>query len=113
LIFVIFLVTAGLVGLVSQQEKQYQLKPSSLTTLITTFVFTVIFIVGIGLIILDGQRYVADVAYAHGLALWEAKQYDSAIKNVETAASLNNSSDLYFRQLSQMYLISLQIELSN
>jgi len=109
--FLNFLMIAALVVMISSGKKEYELKPSSLLTLIITFAFTLIFIFGLGLVILDGQRYVAEVNYYLGLASFQAKNTDAGQKSLETAASMNSSSDLYFRQLSGVYLGLLQNEL--
>lgn len=111
--FLNFFMIGALVGLITLEKKEYALKPSSLLTLISTFVFTLVFIFGIGLLILDGQRYIAEVSYYKGLALWQSGKRDEGTKNIESAASLNPGSDLYFMQLSQVYLLNLQNELRN
>jgi tetratricopeptide (TPR) repeat protein len=43
----------------------------------------------------------------------QAGKTDVGIKSMEAAASQNTSSDLYFRQLSQVYLSKLETELQN
>jgi len=106
--FVFFFLTALLVALVFKARKDYELKPSALVTLITTFAFTLIFIFGLGLLILDGQRYVGEISYFNGLSALAANKLDDGIKNMETAVSANSGSDLYFRQLSQVYLLKIQ-----
>ena len=113
LVFLDFIMVASLVSLVHLEKKDYELKPSSLLTLIITFLFTLVFIFGLGLLILDGQRYVAEVSYVSGLSSLQAGNTDVGIKSMESAASLNPSSDLYFMQLSQVYLLSLQNEINN
>lgn len=111
--FVFFFVIASLVSLTAENKREYELKPSSLLTLAATFVFTLVFIFGLGLIILNGQRYVAEVSYYKGLVSWRAEKIDEGIKNLESAASMNPASDIYFSQLSQAYLLKLQQELQN
>jgi len=111
--FINFFMIACLVGLITVERKQYELKPFSTLTLIITFSFTLIFIFGLGLLILGGQRYVAEVNYYNGLVAWQKGDKIAGQKNIEAAASLNSSSDLYFRQLSQVYLSLLQDELEN
>ncbi|MCX6721496.1 MAG: tetratricopeptide repeat protein [Candidatus Staskawiczbacteria bacterium] len=113
LIFVCFFMIASLIALISENKREYELKPSSLLTLIVTFVFTLVFIFGLGILILDGQRYVAEINYYQGLLSWQAGKTDQGLKSLEIAASMNPSSDLYFSQLSQAYLIKLQQELQN
>jgi len=110
--FIYFFAIAALVGLISENKKKYVLKPSSLSTLIVTLVFTLVFIFGMALLILGGQRYVAEVSYYKGLVAYQTGQKADGLKKLESAASLNPQSDVYFRQLSQAYLLGLQDELS-
>jgi tetratricopeptide (TPR) repeat protein len=111
--FLNFFMIAGLVGLISFEKKEYELKSSSFLTLTVTFLFTIAFIFGLGLVILNGQRYVAEISYFKGLVYWQAENKDSGTKSLESAASLNPSSDLYFRQLSQVYILLIQDVLQN
>jgi len=111
--FLNFFMIAALVGLITQGKTEYELKPSSLTTLIVTFVFTLVFIFGFGLLILDGQRYLAETNYYQGLSAYQSGQKANGLQKLESAASLNPELDLYFRQLSQAYLLGLQDELQS
>ena len=121
--FVYFFIIAALIGFISEnnpsflrfsgQRKEYMLKSFSLITLITTLVFTLVFIFGMGLLILNGQRYLAEVNYYKGLVAYQSGQKEDGLKKLEAAANLNSESDLYFRQLSQAYLLGLQDELQN
>jgi len=111
--FVLFFMIAVVSGLVFSGKKEYELKSSSLFTLATTFVFTLVFIFGLGILILNGQRYLAEVNYYKALSFYQAGQKIDGLRKLEVAASINPSSDLYFRQLSQAYLLSLQEELQN
>jgi tetratricopeptide (TPR) repeat protein len=111
--FLNFFMIACLVGLVTSKKSKYELKPSSLLTLIITFAFTLVFIFGLGLLILDGQRYIAEASYLNGLSSLQAGDKNAGTTSLESAASLNPASDLYFMQLSQVYLSNLQNELKN
>jgi len=111
--FVYFFVIAAIIGLVSQNKKEYALKSSPLLTLATTFVFILVFIFGMGILILDGQRYAAEVNYNKGLADYQAGHKADGLKKLELAITLNSGSDLYYAQLSQAYLLNLQDELQN
>jgi len=113
LIFLNFFMLACIVEFVSQNKKEYELKPHSLLTIMVTIIFTLLFIFGFGVLILDGQRYAAEVAYASSLSAFQAKNITGGTKDLELAASLNSNSDLYFSQLSQVYLGTLQNELKN
>lgn len=106
--FVFFFAIACLVLLALPDKKDFELKSSSLPTLVITFSFTLAFIFGMGLLLLDSQRYFADVKYARAMSLYQAKNTKDGLKNLEGAASMNGASDLYFRQLSQAYLVELK-----
>ncbi|MCX6722962.1 MAG: tetratricopeptide repeat protein, partial [Candidatus Staskawiczbacteria bacterium] len=86
---VYFFTIAALIGIIPANKKEYVLKPSSFTNLIVTLVFTLVFIFGMGLLILDGQRYIAEVNYYQGLAAYQANQKIDGLKKLESAASLN------------------------
>lgn len=111
--FIYFLFMAMLVALIFKNNKTYTLEPSSLLTLIVTFAFTLVFIFGLGFLILDGQRYVADLDYAAGLTLLQQNNLNGGLAKLEEAASMNSGLDLYFNQLSQIYLLQVQTELQN
>jgi len=105
--FVFFLFLAAIVCLMSKDRMEYALKPSSLFTLAITFVSTLIFIFGAGLLLLNGQRYFAEVNYKRGVDEYQANNKEAGLKNFEAAAGMNSSSDFYFGQLSQAYLLAL------
>src|SRR3989344_1520448 len=50
--FVYFFIIAALIGLIPASKKEYALKSSSLLNLMATLVFTLVFIFGMGLLIL-------------------------------------------------------------
>jgi tetratricopeptide (TPR) repeat protein len=111
--FLFFFTIAAIVALIYEEKKSYTLKNSSVVNLVVTFVFTLIFIFGIGLLVLDGQRYIADIRYNSALASYQASKTDEGLKNLEAAATMNPQSDVYFRQLSQAYLLGLQNKLKS
>lgn len=113
LLFLNFFMLSALFVLIPAKKKEYILKPSSLSTMITTFVFTLVFIFGLGILVLGVQKYVAEINYYNGSVLWQAGNKDVARQKLESAASMNLSSDLYLRQLSQIYLVLLQDEIKN
>lgn len=109
--FSFFLLLALAVALTAEARKEITLKPSSLPTLGVTFAFTIIFIFGLGILILEGQRYVGEVSYAKGLAYWQKGEEVQGQLSLERAVSINPKPDLYFRDLSQIYLQRLSAEL--
>jgi hypothetical protein len=106
-----FFLLACIVVFIGKEKQTHELKSSSFATLITTFAFTLVFIFGLGIVILGGQRYVAEVNYYNGLVKLQSGEIDNGLKTLEKAVSQNPASDLYFRQLSQVYLLQLQSEI--
>jgi len=111
--FIDLFMVAALIGLTVFEKKEHDLKRSSLLTFVIAFLFTLIIISGSGLLILHGQRYAAEVSYYNGLKSLQAGNSDAGQKDFESATKLNASSGLYFKQLSQVYLLVLQNELNN
>ncbi len=87
--FLFFLLMGSFVVLLSQSRKEVLLKPSSLSMLGVTFAFTLVFIFGLGLFILEGQRYVAGRSYLQGVRAWQQGRNDDAMNNLERAAGIN------------------------
>ncbi|MEA3344410.1 MAG: tetratricopeptide repeat protein, partial [Patescibacteria group bacterium] len=102
--FLFFLLMAGFIALVSSTRKETILKSSSLTTLATTFIFTLIFIFGLGIFIMEGQRYIADANYLKGVRSWQNQESENSVRFIEKAVSINPKIDLYWRELSQIYI---------
>jgi hypothetical protein len=65
--FVYFLLAAAFLSFVVSGRRDFVLKPSSVNALVVTFSFTLIFIFSLGLLILGGQRYVAQTNYLKGV----------------------------------------------
>lgn len=104
--FLLFFLLTSFVSL-NSQEKKILLKPSSVSTLVFTFVFTILFVFGLGVLILETQRYIASVSYQQGLIALQKGDVDSAINSLRKATRLDPKVDLYWRQLSQVYLFGL------
>ncbi|TSC94216.1 MAG: putative tpr repeat protein [Parcubacteria group bacterium Licking1014_1] len=107
--FLYFFLLASFAGLSFSERKNFSLNPSSLLTLGVTFIFTIIFIFGLGLLILGGQRYVAEVNYFLGeTALASGKSdIDEGIQKIGKAVSLNPNVDIYLTELSRLYLLKI------
>lgn len=115
--FIWFLLMASFLSLLSPVRKEVVLKPSSLTTLGITFVFTLVFIFGLGVLILEGQRYAAAASYLAGMKDWQKEESIKTMEHFENAARISPGVDLYWRELSQVYLqviseVSAKTELS-
>lgn len=102
--FVYFLLIACLVALFHPVKKDIVLKPSSLITLGITFSFTLIFIFCLGIIILEGQRYVAAMNYLDSMAHTQKGEMLETIDNLQTAVRINPKVDLYRREIAKAYI---------
>lgn len=111
--FIYFLLIAGFISLNFGARKEFTLQPSSLPTLIATFVFTLVFILGLGFGILESQRMLAEAKFTKGMQDFQAGKTDSAIRNLEKSVVLSSGRggmDLYLRQLSQFYFKKMNEE---
>ena len=70
----------------------------------SSFAFLIILIFGLGLLFIGGQKYVAEAQYLGGARASQTGDLDGAISKILSAASLNPAVDLYWRDLSQLYL---------
>ena len=111
--FIYFFSIAAMSSLVSVDNKSYILKSSSLLNLAITFIFTAIFIFGLGFLMLSGQRYFANLNYQKASIALANNKKDDAINYLKIAASNNSELDFYFSQLSIYSLLKLQEEVSN
>ena len=102
--FVYFILMACFVALLYPIKKEIVLKPSSLVTLGVTFGFTLIFIFGFGILILEGQRYISATNYLSSIRALQAERGLDAIAKLETAIRISPKEDLYWREISQVYL---------
>ena len=70
----------------------------------SSFVFLIVLIFGLGLLFVGGQKYVAEVQYLQGVRASTQGDLDGAIGKILSAANLNPAVDIYWRDLSQLYL---------
>ncbi len=70
----------------------------------SSFVFLIVLIFGLGLLFVGGQKYVAEAQYLQGVRASLQGDLNGAIGKVLSAANLNPSVDVYWRDLSQLYL---------
>jgi len=102
--FVYFLLMGSFVALLYPVKKEIILKPSSLVTLGITFGFTLVFIFGLGILILEGQRYASAISYLEGMKDWQKGDTLKTINHLETAIRISPKTDLYWREIAQTYL---------
>jgi tetratricopeptide (TPR) repeat protein/O-antigen ligase len=105
--FLFFLLLASFAGLYVGSEKEYKLSSSSFLTLVFTFLASLSLIFGLGLLVLQGQRYAAEVNYYIGSSQFSAGQTDKGLARMEGAIKMNSNLDIYLTDLSQAYLSKL------
>ena len=85
-------------------KKEFVLKPSTWPTLVFTFTFTLFFVFGLGIFILETQRCFASNDYQKGIVAWQKNDTEQAIEKLRRAAELSPKVDLYWRRLAQLYV---------
>lgn len=108
-ILLIFWLLVSFSALLSQEKARlvFDLQASSVRALGASFAAVLILILGIGLAILYGQKYAAEVRYYQGLKAWQSGAIEKSAGLLLRAASLNPKIDFYWRDLSQMFLFNL------
>ncbi|MFH1656366.1 MAG: tetratricopeptide repeat protein [Candidatus Nealsonbacteria bacterium] len=108
--FIFFLLLAVFTAIASPLKKEFSLKLSPLFALVINFVLILIFVFGLGLFILEGQRYLAETNYLKGIKSLSQGENNVALEKLEKAIKINSKVDLYWRELSQVYFKSIEIE---
>jgi len=108
--FVFFFLLGCFAFLMPSIKKEFLIKPSSLSTLAITVVLVLVFALNFGVLIFEGQRYAADISYLQGAKNCSQGKTDDCVKNLGRAVSLAPEVDLYWRELSQVYLQKMNEE---
>lgn len=105
----VFWVLVGCLGVFAADNmKKYQVASQSFVALGSSFAFLLVLIFGLGLLFVGGQKYIAEAKYLAGARLSQQGDVQGAILGMAGAATLNPSVDLYWRDLSQLYLTRLK-----
>ena len=104
--FVFWVLLGSLVALTVQRTHTLSFRSSApLISLGFSFALLVLLVSGVGLLIIGGQKYAAEIEYSQGVQQWRIGNTEDAIGKVEQASRWNPSMDLYWRDLSQLYLV--------
>lgn len=107
LLLVFWLLLAGL-ATINNKSRSWTLEPSSSLTVSVSFLLVLVFIFGIGFIFIGGQRYSAEIRYFEGLKVWQGGgETEESINNIAGAINLNPNMDIYWQDISQLYLVRL------
>lgn len=111
--FLFWFLTASFIVLTEGKVKTWTLEPSSTAAIGTSFAFIFLLILGIGVLFLGGQRYIAEVRYLQGLTSFQKGDNQAAANFLLSAIShTGGSQDNYWRDLSQIYLFRINEELA-
>lgn len=102
--FVFWVLLGGLGVFIGERIQRVQVASQSFVALGSSFAFLIVLIFGLGLLFVGGQKYAAEVQYLQGAKLSQQGNIQGAIQGLGSAATLNPSVDLYWRDLSQLYL---------
>lgn len=104
---IFWMLLGGMTVIAAPRLRSIALKKHTLFSTLPSFVFLFVIIFGLGLIFVGAQKYVAEIHYRRALNIYAQGNIDSAINQVLSATRLNPSSDVYWRNLSQLYLVRL------
>lgn len=102
--FLFWMVLASVVMFLEQEPRTVSIAPPSFLAVASSFIFLIVLMFGLGLLFAGGQKYAAEVQYFRGARLAAGGEEEKAIPLVMSAVRLNPASDLYWRDLAQLYV---------
>ncbi|MFH1584965.1 MAG: tetratricopeptide repeat protein [Patescibacteria group bacterium] len=95
----------GMLGwIIGKETKSISLAPPSFVALGAAFLFSLVLVFGLGLFFTGAKTYAAELRYAQGMLAVQRGDIDESIRKLTSATNLSPSVDLYWRQLSQVFL---------
>jgi len=102
---------ALLAALIVKKAYVWEAAKGSTNSVVISTIFVILCVIGLSTIWLSGQRLAADAAYSNAVVSYRSGQpIDSAIDSLNSAVVMNRWNDVYFRNLSQAYLIKADRE---
>ena len=92
----------------SSKTTEINLGPPS-RTILTNGILMLIIIFTLGLSFFQGQKYLAEIKYLKGIETFRAGEIEKAITLIQQATRLNPSIDIYWRDLSQLFLTEMNL----
>src|SRR3989344_2648738 len=102
--FVFWVLLGGFVLTLAGEQKRISLAPPSFLAVVSSFLFLLVLIFGLGLVFVGGQKYIAEAKYVAAVRLVNQGNLEEGLNKLLSVARLNPSVDLYWRDLSQLYL---------
>ena len=115
LMFVFWLFFTLLIIISSKKKdiKTINLKASNKIASVITFSFIILIIVVVGLLYLEGSKFMAEAKYKSGLNSITKGELNSGINKVVQATTINPYEDKFYRNLAQLFLIQINQDLNN
>lgn len=103
--FFFWLLLGGLGVFLGGKQRTISIAPPSFLAVASSFIFLLVLIFGVGLLFIGGQKYAAEIEYLKGAKIISrGGDVQKGIAKILQAAQLNPWGDLYWRDLSQLYL---------
>lgn len=99
------------VALESEKLKERELKPAAGLSIGISMTSAFVLIFGLGLCFTEAKNYSAEVSYFNGVKDWREGNLSKSLDEIEKAINSNKGIDIYWRDLSQIYLAKLSREL--
>ncbi|MDF1496877.1 MAG: tetratricopeptide repeat protein [Patescibacteria group bacterium] len=95
-----------LVALIANKAYVWEARKGSVSSVVISIVFAVLCVSALSGTWVIGQRLAADAAYSDAVMSYRGgESIDSAIDSLNSAVAMNRWNDIYYRNLSQAYLI--------
>jgi len=95
-----------LVALIANKAYVWEARKGSASSVVISIIFTVLCVSALSGTWVMGQRLAADAAYSDAVMSYRSGEHiDNAINSLNSAVAMNRWNDIYYRNLSQAYLI--------
>ncbi len=104
--FVFWFLLALLASLVAKKAFIWDAQKNAASSIILSVLFIILCVTGLSTAWLAGQRLAADAAYSSAVMAYRSNNnIDQVINSLNSAVAMNRYNDVYYRNLSQAYLI--------
>jgi len=104
--FVFWFLLALLAAMVAKKAFVWDSQKSAAGSILVSIAFIILCVAALSTAWLAGQRLAADAAYSSAVMAYRGgKPIDQAIDSLNSAVAMNKLNDVYYRNLSQAYLI--------
>ena len=113
LVFWLFLALLTIISSKKEEIKMINLKAPNKIALLTSFGFIIIMIATIGLLYLEGSRFIAEAKFQRGLNLIDNGKLDDGINKGIKATITNPYEDRFYNNLAQFFLLQINQNINN